>query len=834
MDMIQSRLNEFRGSSSLSVPEAAAVGAAAACQEAEEGSPPAPLEAGEQDALVLVATITSLPKGYVAFEHEVGSSTAAAAAASAASTTSSEEDTHIEGPPSPDIRLHLSARSIASSTPVVSKRQVDEEIDDLAESPREETRTTGSTNGGWAASVPKQSSAGIEVSEVGTTRSPLRVRGVAASASADVPLPASPFRQIHISSPPRREQIEYEVSPEPYNIVRTIRPNENPLSVRDDVVRSLMGRIRKAEIDLGLAPRHDNQLPTPQVRWFFQPSLSAGSKTKNVSGCIDLDGYCSGVDDDCGGSDTEMEDTNTQKASDLTEPQKEQTDSEDDSAKVERWWAKGPTELKDAKPYVYRRRRGTDTTGCSNMTAEGEAEALLSDERHRLAILSRYMASLNHNNSMCGYLLKRSKRDYNVWKSVHCVLTEDCLFWVTRMKAPGETYSTKDEGGAHHHTNGHSYSAVNPTTPPRSSSVVSKRAHFSPSNVRLRAHRIGRHHMIQLSSTLLVESDPQSANPLASVPNSFEIICPSGSHHVFRVPSPSISGLSLASTAMDPRATYRNWVAAIGDRIVRCFDNDGMEHAELIGSEESAARWERTAALTVGPVLKLMNVDGAGSIVANSVAMLLHQNGWEGADVTSTSAAISQVVRLGLDVTEFRESILHSQSAILSRGREDDVIVGRIRHIAQSSAWDGAERLLFKSSCIISLIESSQKDDSAMLENILSEEEDEKYQGGNVDSLKRDILSAHRRIALFLEEQKVLRERGARGEVSGSGEEAFLIPSIDIFDEMLEKLQRLAAATEDKLRKQDERRQHGHDGGPSSLPGGLPPIVAGGAFTDNN
>ena len=83
--------------------------------------------AGEQDALVLVATITSLPKGYVAFEHEVGSSTAAAAAALAASTTSSEEDTHIEGPPSPDVRLHLSDRSIASSSPVVSKRQVDED-----------------------------------------------------------------------------------------------------------------------------------------------------------------------------------------------------------------------------------------------------------------------------------------------------------------------------------------------------------------------------------------------------------------------------------------------------------------------------------------------------------------------------------------------------------------------------------------------------------------------------------------------------------------------------------------------------------------------------------
>ena len=905
MDRIRSRLNEFRGSSPSSpAPE-------------QESLPVTPLVAGEQDALVLVATITSLPKGYVAFEHEFGSSAAAAAAASTSaatglghdeSLTNSSRDkdilgAHAEGPPSPEIRMHLGdrSRSVSSAVTVKASNQqlrqhassissaedvhsttkesdgskrdpnrdpmdmsssqgyqivkvdpykvrpgpptssdsgpsaaastvtnipkstshIDKEIDDLEASLREGMRTTGATNGGWAASLPKQNPAGIVVSEDNNAGFPPLSRRAVPSELVHIPPTASPFRQIHISSPPRSDRIEYEVSPEPCNIVRTLRPNESPLSVRDDVVRSLVGRMRQAERDLGLTPRHDSQLPTPQVRWFFQPSLSAGSKTKNVSGCIELDGYCSEVDDDF--DDIDGEDSSGQGRSDLSEPQKQQDEPEGDRAKVERWWSKGPAELRNAKRY---RRRGPGTTGPSN--------ASLSDERHRLAMLSRYMASLNDNNSMCGYLLKRSNRDYNVWKSVHCVLTEDCLFWVTRMKTTASgMVPVEEEGGSYHHIGGQSTSYL--ATPPRSS-AASKSVHFGPSHSLPHTQRIGRHHMIKLSSTLLVESDPQSSNPLSNVPNAFEIVCPSGLNHIFRVPPPSMTGLSSApATVADPRATCSRWVSAIGERIVRCFDNSGMEHSELIGSDESAARWGRTTSLAVDPLLNLMKTrGGARSIVANP-ATLFNQKGWVGAEATSSSAAISQIIRLGVDVSEFRELILHSQHAILSQGRQDDVILGRIRHIAQSSSWDDAERLLFKSSCIMSLIESSRRDDDAVLEDILSEEEDEeKTLGENVERLKRDVFSAHRRVALFLEEQKVLRERAARGDVSGGGEEAFLLPSIDLFDELLDKLQRLAAITESKIRMQEEKQQQGQGCHHSSLNGlgTLPPIVAGGPGAD--
>ena len=298
MDRIRSRLNEFRGSSPSSPgPE-------------QESLPVAPLEAGEQDALVLVATITSLPKGYVAFEHEVGSSAAAAAAASTSaatglghdeSLTNSSRDkdilgAHAEGPPSPEIRMHLGdrSRSVSSAVTVKASNQqlrqhassissaedvdstarerdgskrdpnrdpmdmsssqgyqivkvdpykvrpgpptssdsgpsaasstvtntstshIEKEIDDLEASLREGMRTTGATNGGWAASLPKQNPAGIVVNEDDNTGFPLPSRRAVPSELVHIPPTASPFRQIHISSPPCSDRIEYEVSPEPF------------------------------------------------------------------------------------------------------------------------------------------------------------------------------------------------------------------------------------------------------------------------------------------------------------------------------------------------------------------------------------------------------------------------------------------------------------------------------------------------------------------------------------------------------------------------------------------------------------------------------------------
>jgi len=872
LDRIRSRLSEFRGSSTL--PTTAST----------NDLDTEPLEAGEYDALVLVATLTSLPKGFVAFEHEVGSSVSASLLVDPEANDSKgdmsqnqiqQQNDHSTsrsfgrredsggGPPSPDVRLNLdrsrsvssavtvkasnavqtreassisstSAASDVSSTakegvpsnldpnrdplemsessqqgfPVVKVDRVRPggsvasplrryetsrapcEADDLGTSLRDGVRTTGSTNGHWAAVLPKQTQTGVIVNEDGTSRLPTRPR------SASPPK----IRQIHISSPPKR--VDYDVSPEPYNIVRTLRPNDSPLAVRDEVVRVLVERLRQAERQMGLDPRSDQLIPTPQVRWFFQPSHQVGGKAygraMNVPGCIDLEGYCSGVED----SDDEGDELDLTTSCSNENPRNRRSSWQHDE--VDRWWTKGPAELQDAKTYRYH-------TGSTSGLLTTE-QARLSDERHRLATLSRYVSALSEGNCLAGYLLKQSKRDHNIWHRVHCVLTEDCLFWVSRMKA---TASTGIDTGSHESL-GSAMQTQAPTT--RSLSAATRSVHFgllsSFGRRRPRASRIGRHHMIKLTSTLLIESDPtQSSNPLSNVPNSFEIICPNGPSHIFRVPPPSIVGFSPST--MDPRATCKLWVSAIGDRIVRCFEDNGMNLAEMIDSGEAAARWGRIASLSVTPFLGSM-ANGAQSVQQHGPC-LLSQSGWEGVGSASPSAAIAEVLRIGLDVAEYRETILHAQRALMTPDRDDNTIVSRMKHEAITSGWDSAERVLVRSSLVISMVEA-KRDDADELENILSEDDSV----GSLESLRGEVLAAHRRVALYLEEQKVLRERNARGE---SEEEALLIPPADAFDDLLEKLQRLAARTEDRRRKQDDaRRDNTHAMGTVA---DLPPIVAG-------
>lgn len=880
LDKIRSRLSEFRGSST--------VPATASTNDLDTE----PLEAGEYDALVLVATLTSLPKGFIAFEHEVGSSVSASLLIDPKANDSigdmsqnqiQQQNDHSTSdgfgqreasggvPPSPDVRVNLdrsrsvssavtikasnavqsgeaasisstSAASDVSSTakegvrsnldpnrdplemsessqqgfpvvkvdrvrpggsmasppreyetsrappPPLTARSIGED-DDLGTSLRDGVRTTGSTNGHWAASLPEQTLTGVIVNEDGTSRLPSRPR------SASPPK----IRQIHISSPPKR--VAYDVSPEPYNIVCTLRPSDSPLAVRDEVVRVLVERLRQAEREMGLDPRNDQLIPTPQVRWFFQPSHQVGGKAygraMNVPGCIDLEGYCSGVED----SDDEGDEPDLTTSSSNENPRHARSSWQ--HVEVDRWWTKGPAELHDAKPYRY----DTGSTS-SSLTAE---QARLSDERHRLATLSRYVSALSEGNCLAGYLLKRSKRDRNIWHRVHCVLTEDCLFWVSRMKA---TASTRIDNRSHQSLG----SAMQTQAPTRSLSAATRLVHFGlPSSFgrrRPHASRIGCHHMIKLTSTLLIESDPtQSSNPLSNVPNSFEIISPNGPSHIFRVPPPSIAGFSTST--MDPRATCKLWLSAIGDRIVRCFEDNGMNVAEMIGSGEASARWGRIASLTVTPFVGAMP-NGAQSVKQHG-PYLLSQSGWEGVGSASPSAAIAEVLRIGLDVAEYRETILHAQTALMTPDREDNTIISRMKHEAITSGWDSAERVLVKSSFVISMVEA-KRDDADELENILSEDDDV----GSLESLRSEVLGAHRRVALYLEEQKVLRERNARGE---SGEEALLIPPVDAFDDLLEKLQRLAAWTEDRRRKQDDtRRDNTHEMGTVA---DLPPITAG-------
>ena len=102
--------------------------------------------------------------------------------------------------------------------------------------------------------------------------------------------------------------LNHERSFEPIHIVRTVLPEEHPLSVRDEMLTSLTKRRQEAEeemgYNLGECMERSPQRSQPTFRWYFQPCSPLGShsidsqKIQSIPAYIDLEGYCT-EEDDC-------------------------------------------------------------------------------------------------------------------------------------------------------------------------------------------------------------------------------------------------------------------------------------------------------------------------------------------------------------------------------------------------------------------------------------------------------------------------------------------------------------------------------------------------------
>ena len=109
--------------------------------------------------------------------------------------------------------------------------------------------------------------------------------------------------------------LHHERSFEPIHIVRTVLPNEHPLSVRDEMLTSLVKRRQEAEeemgYNLGECRERSPQRSQPTFRWYFQPCSHLGCTTghsvdspkiQSIPAYIDLEGYCT-EEDDCSESE---------------------------------------------------------------------------------------------------------------------------------------------------------------------------------------------------------------------------------------------------------------------------------------------------------------------------------------------------------------------------------------------------------------------------------------------------------------------------------------------------------------------------------------------------
>jgi hypothetical protein len=318
---------------------------------------------------------------------------------------------------------------------------------------------------------------------------------------------SSPTVSTHVSSRPY-----YEYDLEPIHIVRTLLPEEQPLQVRDEMLVQLMHLREKAEDEMGFHLFRDDKgeveplRPPPTFRWYFQPcsplggiGMSASSpKVQCIPAYIDVDGYCTEYESDSDHDEVDNDSFETQMSS---------------------------------------------------------AMHKLVEERRRIHIMRELT---DPPFLVSGYLLKQSRRDPNVWRRVYCVLSQDRLWTIRRMK------------------------------------LLKKSDNFSSSDDILSSLRVGRNQYITLHRSLLLEREEGAEltrqysssrcsgyylSPLNHrLQNSFRVITAQGQSHTFR-----------AFTSQ----SFRVWISSLSEKIAQMHGDGMMDLANVIAEDEILARRRR-------------------------------------------------------------------------------------------------------------------------------------------------------------------------------------------------------------------------------------------------
>jgi hypothetical protein len=310
---------------------------------------------------------------------------------------------------------------------------------------------------------------------------------------------------------------------DPFHVVRSLKPSDSPLDARDRMNMHLK-HLQSHQV-LG------RTIISPKLQWYYVPALSPGLSTGSnsslgssenvpkIPNCIDLEGYATSMDDE--GPETDEEDFDHQQ--DL------ETNLSQDMASRFAWI-----------PQEDSNHTSVAMSPSRSQSADSRAEHEVF--RKRSLTESRRLRELNLSRSspqtMSGYLWKQSRRDRNVWRKVHSVLTDDYFWFVSRI----------------HRRCGYAFS---------------------------------HHGRVRLTRALLLEPTADYA-PLFRTPHAFEVVSARGASHTFR--------------AAD-KATQKQWMEAISDRIVQSYENSLIEDADLIVTDESLARNRRWNATAVDPLL---------------------------------------------------------------------------------------------------------------------------------------------------------------------------------------------------------------------------------------
>ena len=554
---------------------------------------------------------------------------------------------------------------------------------------------------------------------------------------------------------------------DPFHVVKTLAPNDNPIKIRD----KLMDQLRKLQQD---APAGRSVI-SPKFQWYFVPSPrpqppphSPPSNNNNnnnnnhnhkqqqqyhpqspIPSCIDLDGYCTSMeeedyasdgdnDDDEGSDDSDDidvtvnndddndgtlprqplqasqsnnnnnnnnndnnndKDDNDNKEQERIESQKRNNDEEtlfqssindNPDLLLFRALMKSSNAITNTTSFKQQQRTKADNNSnsssnqdCINQQRKQRQSKYYIKEWKRSIQLQQAQATAT--SPIAGYLLKQSHVDKHVWRRVYCVLTDDHLWYATRVP-----YYHSQHNHHHHHRNNNSSSSPPTTTTTNNNNNNKKKndgyGDFDNSYPPLKLS--GKHGKISLGRALLLEPNVEYTNSsLYKIPNAFEVVSSRGLSHRFRAPN---------------RTVQKNWIHALSSKIIESYENSLMDHAELIVSDEAIARNKRIQSTAIDPLLSRMDNMVMMSTTSTSSTNEENKNKQEestrdnyssnGSNNSSVRNAIASVVRLGLDISEYREQCRHIQAFLTI---DKDTNKRRVQ-----KTWDMATELLSKATTV--------------------------------------------------------------------------------------------------------------------------------------
>lgn len=437
---------------------------------------------------------------------------------------------------------------------------------------------------------------------------------------------------------PQHRPITISRSDPPFHVIKTLSSTDNPIQVRNTMIQHLEQLLQQSSATSSTNPGSSKRLTNsiaPKLQWYFIPGMHHPSSP--IPSYIELDGYSTAMEDEDGEDNDDDDDTDGHDPNNNNDAGKDDENDQHDSSEHD-------FDPDDALHFPQQQERSSlpqekelATTTNNNpkfLHRQTKKEAIFKKERNRYFELNLCQSSLQHDG-VSGYLLKQSMKDPHVWKRVHCLLTDDHLWYISRIY----TRLDDDEGDEDGDDDDN-------TTPDHDATTTEEKKDSKQQQRQLGYYSYAKHRRLGLTRALLLQpSSDRPTAPLSRTPFAFEVIASNGVAHRFR-----------ASTA----EVFRRWINAVSSRIVQSYENSLFEHAELIVRDETEARHKRFMSLAVEPLWEALQQRSGGNDDQHNSnnSPCLHERH------TTTDSPTMKVLRFGMEVTEYRERCRHIQAIL--------------------------------------------------------------------------------------------------------------------------------------------------------------------------